>query len=867
MSLTSTEALLQHYHSNHSYDESLEKGGILRPLWKTFFQSFSEFGQEEVQSRHNDILRLLKENGVTYNIYGDPAGMNRPWKLDMIPLLISKEEWLAIEAGLIQRATLMDMILKDIYGQRRLIRNGLLPMELVYHHAGFLRQCAGIRLPGKHHLVLYAADIARGADGKIWVVNDRTQAPSGAGYALENRMAMARILPELFNGLKVRRTSAWFETLRHALQEMAPGQKQNPRIVILTPGPGNETYFEHSYLSSFLGYTLVQGNDLIVKDNYVWLKTMNGLEKVDVILRRVDDVYCDPLELKEDSQLGVPGLLNAVRHGHVSIANPLGSSILENPGIMPFLQGIARYFLGRDLLLPAIASWWCGQPKEMAYVMDHIRSLVIKRIYRYSTGSSSIDAASLSERQLQELKEQIKAHPHLYVGQEKVNFSSTPSLVNGKLEPRNVLFRSFLVSNNDTYAAMTGGLTRTSTEAGNFLISNQSGGISKDTWIISPEPERPSSVREDGSAGAPLSVAISQAQSLSSSTLSSSGGSLPSHTAENLFWVGRYTERVLGNARFQRTIMQWVTEGNRLIADNDIRSGVCLLQALTHYTFTYPGFAGMDETDDRFLHSWKELKDTLFDEKRAGSLSYNLTLFNQAVYAVREHWSTDTWRVLRGIEEQWTAAAQIPNPGHLRMLGVLDTLITSMVAFIGLNRESISREQGWIMLDAGRKIEQSLSLVNMLRITLTYRHDEQVAYDLQESVLVSNESLVNYRYKYRAPIQLPLVLDLMLLDPNNPRSLIYQLERLKTYLAGLPRIQAGNALSEHERLIWEAYTLLKLSDKDQLSLPDSSDAVYPHLEGLLSKIHALLSAIPDIISKTYFKHAQTQTQLFATDNH
>ena len=867
MSLLSTEALLQHYHSNHSYDESLEKGGILRPLWKTFFQSFSAFGQEEVQSRHNDILRLLKENGVTYNIYGDPAGINRPWKLDMIPLLISKEEWTAIESGLIQRATLMDMILKDIYGQRRLIRQGLLPMELIYHHAGFLRQCTGIRLPGKHHLVLYAADIARGADGKIWVVNDRTQAPSGAGYALENRMAMARILPELFNGLKVRRTSAWFDRLRLALQEMAPGQKQNARIVILTPGPGNETYFEHSYLSSFLGYTLVQGNDLIVKDNYVWLKTMNGLEKVDVILRRVDDVYCDPLELKEDSQLGVPGLLNAVRNGNVSIANPLGSSILENPGIMPFLQGIARYFLGSDLLLPAIASWWCGQPKEMTYVMDHIRSLVIKRIYRYSTGSSSIDAASLSEKQLQELKQQIKAHPHLYVGQEKVNFSSTPSLVNGKLEPRNVLFRSFLVSNNDTYVAMTGGLTRTSTEAGNFLISNQSGGISKDTWIISPEPERTHSpAREEGAPSAVPSVIVSQSQSMSSSPPPSSGGALPSHTAENLFWVGRYTERVLGNARFQRTIIQWVTEGNRLIADNDIRSGIYLLQALTHYTFTYPGFAGLDEKDDRFLNSWKELKDTLFDGKRTGSLSYNLTLFNQAVYAVREHWSTDTWRVLRGIEEQWAAAAQIPNPGHLRMLGVLDNLITSMVAFIGLNRESISREQGWIMLDAGRKIEQSLSLVNMLRVTLTRRHDEQVSYDLQESVLVSNESLVNYRYKYRAPLQLPLVLELMLLDPNNPRSLIYQLERLKTYLAGLPRITAGNALSEHERLIWEAYTLLKLSDKDQLSRSDSNGDTYPHLEELLSKIQALLSAIPGIISKTYFKHAQPQTPLFAADN-
>jgi len=344
----------------------------------------------------------------------------------------------------------------------------------------------------------------------------------------------------------------------------------------------------------------------------------------------------------------------------------------------------------------------------------------------------------------------------------------------------------------------------------------------------------------------------------------SPGGSLPSHTAENLFWVGRYAERALGNARFQRTVMQWVTEGNKLLADNTALSGKHLLMALTHFTFTYPGFTG-PEGEEMQAAPWKELKDLLFDEKRTGSLSHNLFLFNQAVYAVRDHWSTDTWRVLRDIEEGWAAAAAISHPGSLRMLSALDGLITSLVAFVGLNRESISREQGWIMLDAGRKMEQSLLLVKMLSQTLTGRYDDQVEYDLQEAVLTSHESLVNYRYKYRAPLQLSLVLDLMLLDPNNPRSLMYQLERLKTYLAGLPRNPGDNSIPEHERLIWEAYSLLRLSDRDQLSIPDEAAGRYANLELFLSKIYALLSAIPDIISKTYFKHAQRQQQLFAAD--
>ncbi len=843
-----SDPVFQHYFStDYSYDELLGEDGNLRPHWAAFFQSFTELGNPEIQNRHKDVLRMLKENGVTYNIYGDPSGLNRPWKLDLIPFLVTKTEWTMIEAGLTQRAVLLDLLLKDIYGERKLIKNGLLPMDLIYNHAGFIRQCAGIALPGKHNLILYSADMARSPDGKIWIVNDRTQAPSGSGYALENRMAMTRVIPEVFNGLKVRQLSSYFNALRNGLNEIAPQQKQNPRIVILTPGPGNETYFEHSYLSSHLGYTLVQGNDLMVKDNFVWLKTLGGLERVDVILRRVDDVYCDPLELKEDSQLGIPGLLQAVRSGNVSIANPLGSSVLENPGLMPFLQSLSRYFFNEDLIMPTIASWWCGQNKEMNYVLENIQSLVIKRIYRDSMGSSSIDGASLSAQQLSELKQQIKSHPSLYVGQEKVDFSFTPSLVNGKIEPRKVLFRSFLVSNNESYTAMSGGLSRTSADVGNFLISNQLGGISKDTWIISPEPGRKLNANKE-------QIAVE---------ITATNGMIPSHVAENLFWVGRYIERVLGNARFQRTVMQFVAAGNKLLADDDIQTEKNLLAALTLYTCTYPGFIG-DDGAKKLINPWEELKDILFNEKRNGSLKYNFLLFSKSVYAVREHWSTDTWRVLREMEEQIELVEDATGSSHLKMLNTSDSLITSMVAFIGLNRESISRDQGWMMLDTGRKIEQSLLLISMLRSTLVNKFDDEVEYNLQETVLISNESLVNYRYKYRAPIQLPLVLDLMLFDANNPRSLTYQLDRLKAYLFNLPKTNNDNTTSEHDRLITEAYNLLKHADKDQLSLMYNDKSQYINLDNFLSKMYALLSAIPNVISKTYFKHAQAQKQLFAS---
>jgi len=836
--LLATPVFRDYFNIHQSYGELIDKNGNLLPHWETFFKTYAELGEEEVNSRYSDTLRLLKENGVTYNIYGDPNGLNRPWKLDNIPFLVSQEDWATMESGLSQRAHLLNLILEDIYGERNLIKQGVLPMELIYVHTGFLRPCHGIRQPGKHQLVVYAADVAKSADGRIWVVNDRTQAPSGSGYALENRTTMTRVIPELFKGLKVRHLSPYFTALRQGLNEIAPQGNLNPRIVILTPGSKNETYFEHSYLSSFLGFTLVQGNDLIVKNNFVWLKTMGGLERVDVILRRVDDIYCDPLELKSDSQLGIPGLLQCVRSGNVSLANPLGCSILENPGLMPFLQRVSRYFLNEDLILPTIATWWCGQPRELQYVLDNLRSLVIKKIHRSSMGSSSIDGASLSASQLEDCKQQIKANPLLYVGQEKVEISLNPSLIEGKIVPQKVLFRSFLVSNQDSYVAMAGGLVRSSADAGNFLISSQTGGFSKDAWVISPEPGR----------------MVTVLQELPESVGESFHDMLPSHAAENLFWVGRYTERLLGNARFLRTVMQFLAEGNKLITENNRQTERNLLQAFTRYSYTLPGFLG-EESEEIFSDPWRELKDVLFNEKRPGGIKFNFLQFHKAIHEVRDHWSTDTWRVIRRMEEGLQNGIPLTHQGHLQMIHTLDDLITSVVAFIGLNRESISREQGWIMLDAGRKIEQSLLVITMLRTTLTRKFNDQVEYNLQQSVLMSNEGLVNYRYKYRRPLQNLLVIDLLIFDPNNPRSLIYQVVRLKAYLQNLPKNNGGIQLAEYERLILEADKLLRKADKMDLAVSDGE--AYGHLESLLSDLYDLLSAIPGALSKAFFKHELT----------
>ena len=836
------------------YNEILTAHKTVQPDWEIFFSSLLKTGAEEIDSRNNDMQRLLKENGVAYNIYNDPSGQSRPWELDPIPQIIPAKEWETINAGLIQRAELFDLILKDIYGPQTLIKQGIIPQELIYLHPGFLRACVNIPLPGKQHLILYAADIARGNDGRIWIISNRTQAPSGAGYALENRHAMSTVLPEFFNNLSVKRLSPYFDALQKALIAIAPHNNDNPRIVILTPGPDNETYFEHSYLAAYLGITLVQGNDLIVKNNFVWLKTIEGLEKVDVLLRRLDDTYCDPLELKSNSLLGVPGLLQVVRKGNVAIANPLGSSIVENAGLVPFLPAIARHFWNKELIIPSIATWWCGQPKEMQYVIDNIHTLVIKRIFRNEAGTrATFDGSSLTTAKAQELIIKIKANPHLYTGQEKINFSSTPSWVEGKIKPCHSLFRSFLVSNNNSYIAMPGGLTRTSAAEDNFLISNQLGGISKDTWVIAANEEQEQ----------PLLLQLKT----DTTVYTPQKKSLPSHTAENLFWVGRYTERVIYNARLQRTVMQWMLKNNRPLNNDNTITEQLLLETLTSCTYTYPGFFNEKEAvekNDNYITPWVELTDVLYNEKRNGSLSYTIALLKNTVYSVRNFWALDTWRVLRQMEEDWDKAKQKNTADHLKMIGTIDKLNMQMFAFLGMNRESVRREQGWNILDLGRKIEQSLYIITLLKNSFLKKQNEQTEYDLLESVMIATQSLITYRYTYRDHLQLPLVLELLMLDTNYPKSLAYLVNKIKRYVSDLPKAGKDALLSEQERLILEADTMLKLVNGISLSQQNTSKE-YQALQEFLDKLYALIVNTSLLVSKTYFTHSQTQKQLFTTN--
>ncbi|MES1167117.1 MAG: circularly permuted type 2 ATP-grasp protein, partial [Pseudomonadota bacterium] len=474
----------------HVYDEMEERDGSVRPHWQMFVNLLDDLGPSELEHRWNTARQLIHDNGVTYNVYGDPAGMDRPWNLDAIPFVLGATEWSFVEAALTQRARLLDHILADIYGPQTLLHGGLIPPELVFGHKGFLRPLHGVSVPHGRWLHFYAADICRAADGNLCVIDDRTQAPSGAGYTLENRLVVSRAMPDVFRDCRVQRLATFFRTVRESLRSLAPHNKETPRIVLLTPGPFNETYFEHAYLARYLGFTLVEGGDLTVRDNHVYLKTLGGLQQVDVILRRQDDDFCDPLELRGDSSLGIPGLVQAVHSGNVAVANALGTGMLETPALMMFLPRLCKHLLGEDLKMPSVNSYWCGDHQSRKYVLDNLHRLVIKPTFPQGI-SEPIFGESLSAQGLADLRARIQATPVDFVGEDQVTLSTAPVLVGQRIEPRHIIMRAHLMATTDTknspsngsqngtssdgYSVMPGGLTRFSASPDSLVVSMQRG--------------------------------------------------------------------------------------------------------------------------------------------------------------------------------------------------------------------------------------------------------------------------------------------------------------------------------------------------------------------------------------------------------
>ncbi|MBN2886740.1 MAG: circularly permuted type 2 ATP-grasp protein [Chromatiaceae bacterium] len=836
------------------FDEMCLPNGRIRPHWQYLSEALDRLGPAALHGRVRESRRLIRDNGMTYTLQGDlqgqgdPQGLSRPWELDLIPLLIQSEEWALIERGLMQRAELLNALLLDLYGARRVLRAGLLPPELILAQNSLILACDGIKVARDRPLVLYAADLARLPDGALCVVADRAQAPSGAGYALENRIVLSRVLPSLFRDSHVHRLAGFFRTLRASLRALAPRRALDSlRIVLLTPGPRNEAYFEHAYLANYLGYTLAQGDDLTVRDGALWLRTLNGLERVDVVLRRVDDDWCDPLELRGDSLLGVPGLLQAVRAGNLTLANALGSRILEHPALAAFLPDICRELLGEELQLPSLRTWWCGRPADRSFVLANLSRLHIRRLHP-DIRPSCLRGAQLSTQALRELAEAIRANPSAYVAQEEIPGATVPVLGRDALESRRAILRAFLVAEETGYAVMPGGLTRLVSSDSSLGLSNQLGGLSKDTWVLASEPEREETLIPKASVYSPAIRLTSE---------------VSSRVADNLYWIGRYSERAEGLVRLLRIIV--LRANDRLNGSGASEQEDCLrllLQALTQQTLTFPGFIG-EGAEARLANPMPELLSLITELPRVGGLPQTLQALVMAAWSVRDRLSADTWRVVDAIDERLRALTEHPVEQLEDTLDALDPLITALVAFGGLTRENMSHSEGWQFLELGRRLERAVNTTTLLAGTLVPHSGEMAEGMLAEAVLGVTDSLIAYRRGYQSGTRVGALLDLVFQDEFNPRSLAFQLDRLEELVRALPRERGCLGRTRADKLALEAASAIRLADIDRLAdLPENSQR-REALDALLERIAAILPQLSDEITALYFRHEDRPHSLLA----
>jgi uncharacterized circularly permuted ATP-grasp superfamily protein/uncharacterized alpha-E superfamily protein len=824
------------------YDEMLAPDGTVRPHWRPLIEALKSIGPAGLGARWQEGRRLLHDNGVTYNVYGDPRSTDRPWPLDPIPFVIDESEWSAIAEAMRQRATLLNATLADFYGPQRLLRDGMFPPELVFRHPGFLRPCANVPVPGGVYLHNYSADLARSPDGRWWVIADRTQAPSGAGYALENRLVSQRVMPDVFRAMQVHRLADYFQVNREMLRSLVAHHRDNPRIVLLTPGPYNETYFEHALLARYLGYTLVEGADLTVRGNAVLLKTLGGLLPVDLIMRRQDDSFCDPLELRGDSVLGMPGLVHAVRMGNVAVTNALGTGLIESAAPAAFLPTLCQHLLGEELKMPTVATWWCGEEQQLAYVVDNLARLVIKRTFQGSN-AQPVFGAKLTEQARKKLADEIRRSPSDFVAQEQVALSTLPVWQDDRLAPRHLVLRVFVAARKDSYEVMPGGLTRMTSSLDSLVASMQHGGGSKDTWVLSSGP----------TAQTTLLTAPSVSLEVSRATFD-----LPSRVADNLFWMGRNVERVEATVRISRAILSRLYHESDPASFAAIAAGVRVLVALGHLPPRPAKAANGASKEARDAALEREMLAMIYDTDGKSELGATLRQLRKLAWLLRDRFSADAWRSINRFDQKFAAPSRVE---ALRMggaLNLLDDAIVTLSAFGGFAMESMTRGHGWRFLDIGRRLERALQMVDTVQNGLNVQAADQSA-ELQ-TLLEIGDSALTYRSRYLTSMQAGLVLDLLLLDEANPRSVAFQLARLVEHVAELPAREVTSRKSAEWKTVMKMLTGLQVVDSVDLVRADEHGD-WTNLETLLVTIGNGLRTLSETIARDYFDHSLASRQL------
>lgn len=819
-----------------SFDEFVNATGEVRSAWRELADLVGERGRDGMD-RLRDVLRGLVDNdGITYieiDRHGETVtdshgmAMPGPWHLDGIPLVVSAEDWQTLEAGVVQRSRLLDAVLRDLYGEQRALTSGILPPELLFGHPGYIRAARGIQNPGRHQLFMLGCDVSRAADGRFRVNADWAQAPSGAGYALADRRVVAHAIPDVYERIHPRPASPFAQSMRLALIDAAPEAAEDPVVVVLSPGIHSETAFDQAYLATVLGFPLVESDDLVVRDGKLWMRSLGTLKQVDVVLRRVDAEYADPLDLRPDSRLGVAGLVEAQRRGSVAVVNGLGSGILESPGLQRFLPELSEMLLGEEPELRCLASYWAGIDNERAHILARISSLLIK---------STVDARTyvgptLSAQQRVELAHQIKAAPWQWVGQELPQFSTAPTdHYAGGLSAAAVGLRLFTVAQRSGYAPMVGGLGYVLTAGpGAFRLKTAA---AKDIWVRPPTR-----------AAAEHAITVPSVKLPSGTQFISSPRVL-----SDLFWIGRYAERTEDVARLLMATRERYHEFRNRRDSGGAECLPVLLGALERLAGSETPRQG--SPDDAIGSAPYTLWSVTADRLRAGSLAHSVEGLGLAARAVRDQMSNDTWMVLGTVER--ALARHCDSPPDDRPTddtGLADAqqkTLAGMLALSGMTAESMVQDAGWTMMDIGKRIERGLALAALLQSTLTRRCNPAAEQTITDSVLAACESSVIYRRRNLGQASTAAVAELLLFDNSNPRSLVYQLDKLRSGLRSLP---GASGSSRPERLVEEISKRLRRLDPEDLEHADST-GYRGEFDGLLRGVHEALSELSDVITQT-----------------
>ncbi|SDN70630.1 circularly permuted type 2 ATP-grasp protein [Vreelandella arcis] len=768
-----------------TFDAMLDRHGQLRPGWQALISGLEALGTDGRQRRHEEIQRLLAENGVIFNRHDETQG--RSWRLDPLPWVIDQAEWQALEAGMIQRSRLFNALFDDIYGARTLFDAGLLPTQTLLASPHFLLPCHDAKPSDRSAINFHGIDVMQDTKGQWRVLGDRLQAPAGTGFALENRILMARALPEMYRNAPLKRLAGFLDKYHRTLTSLAYQHRDNPYVVLLTPGPGSPRYVEHAYLANYLNINLAEGQDLVVRDSQLWLRTLGGLQAVDVALRHCDDAYCDPLELKGDSQLGVPGLLQASRASGVALSNALGVGVLETPALADYLPALCEHLLGETLLLPN------------------------------ATASTTPATAPVFDRQMQRL---------------------TPTALNLRCfvsrTPGSVTTPGHLPSH---YHVMPGGLAWVGAPGSPSLKSP----VVKDVWITANTPQ-------------PHVSQLRQARGPAVATRD--GTDLPSRVAESLFWLGRYGERLDARSRLLREALLRLMEYDQdEIADRLLDE---LLLALDISTQNNDG-----ERIKTPLVGFSQKRTALLAQFDASTPQALPSLFSQLLgnaRSIRDHLGDDAWRVLHQLRQRVSTFSPRLDTSAARR--ACEDISAQVAAFFGLCNETMPHHYGWRFMDIGRFLDRLLGLLALLKLTLNAPLSPGLA--LWEVVLATTDNFTAYRRRYRSELHPEAILDLLLFDETNPRSVGYMLKRLERQIDRLPG-SASPYRNAERRLLIQANAALHLADIERLShladTPDAQDALGQLLDALIEP----LSGLSEALSHSHFSHVERPRQLVSMD--